>query len=54
MSLCYDNGMKRISVMLTKQQIATLHQMARETGLKFAEVLRRLLDKALADKRAQP
>jgi len=39
--------MKKISVMLTEQQIATVHRIARETGLKFAEVLRRLLDKAL-------
>jgi hypothetical protein len=45
--------MKRISVNLTEQQIATVHQIARETGLKFAEVLRRLIDDALKAQRQQ-
>jgi hypothetical protein len=45
--------MKRISVNLTEKQIATLHQIARESGLKFAEVLRRLLDDALKAQQQQ-
>jgi predicted DNA binding CopG/RHH family protein len=39
--------MKRISVFLTEQQIAALQAMAAQSGLKFAEVLRRLIDKAM-------
>jgi predicted DNA binding CopG/RHH family protein len=40
--------MKRVSVFLTEQQIAALHALAAQTGLKFAELLRRILDAALA------
>lgn len=45
--------MKRISVFLTLQQIAGLHQMSAASGLKIAEILRRLVDKALAEAREQ-
>jgi predicted DNA binding CopG/RHH family protein len=41
--------MKRISVFLTEQQIAALQALAKETGLKFAELLRRIVDKALEE-----
>lgn len=41
--------MKRISVFLTEQQIAALKDMAAQTGLKFAELVRRLIDKALEE-----
>ena len=44
-------SMKKISVMLTEQQIATLHQIAQETGIRFGELLRRLLDKALKEEK---
>ena len=43
--------MKRVSVFLTEQQIAGLQQYAKATGLKFAEVLRRIIDAALAQER---
>jgi Arc/MetJ-type ribon-helix-helix transcriptional regulator len=39
--------MKRINVYLTDQQIAMVEQLVQQTGLKFAELLRRLLDEAL-------
>jgi hypothetical protein len=43
--------MKRINVYLTEQQIAALQQWSHETGLKFAELLRRVIDDALEDRR---
>lgn len=39
--------MKRISVFLTEHQIAALQEMAAQTGLKFAELLRRMIDETL-------
>jgi predicted DNA binding CopG/RHH family protein len=39
--------MKRISVFLTKQQIAALQDVAAQTGLKFAELIRRMIDAGL-------
>jgi Arc/MetJ-type ribon-helix-helix transcriptional regulator len=42
--------MKRINVYLTDQQIAMVEQLVQETGLKFAELIRRLLDEALQDR----
>jgi hypothetical protein len=39
--------MKRVNIYLTEQQIAALQKLARETGLKFAELVRRLLDEGL-------
>jgi hypothetical protein len=39
--------MKRITVFLTEQQIATITDMSRTTGLKFSELLRRIIDQAL-------
>jgi hypothetical protein len=47
--------MKRITVFLTEQQITTLQEMAIATGLKFAELLRRVVDAGLAlQKERQP
>lgn len=46
--------MKRITLFLTEQQIAAIQAIATSTGLKFAEVLRRLLDTALADQAEPP
>jgi hypothetical protein len=48
--------MKRISVFLTEGQIAALQQGAHETGLKFAELVRRAIDQYLAalDVRKEP
>jgi hypothetical protein len=43
--------MKRVSVFLTEQQIAALHALAAQTGLKFAELLRRIIDEALEEER---
>ena len=43
--------MKRISVFLTEEQIIGLQQYAKATGLKLAEVLRRIIDAALEQKR---
>jgi hypothetical protein len=43
--------MKRVSVFLTEQQIAALHALAAQTGLKFAELLRRIIDNALGRQR---
>jgi hypothetical protein len=40
--------MKRISVHLTEQQIAALQQLVQLTGLKLAELIRRIIDEGLA------
>ena len=45
--------MKRISVHLTEQQIAALQQLSKETGLKFAELLRRIIDEGISARRKQ-
>lgn len=44
-------GMKRVSMFLTEQQIAALQALAAETGLKIAELVRRLLDQGLEARR---
>jgi len=49
--------MKRINVYLTDQEIAALQQLSQDTGLKFAELVRRLIDEGIARRasvRAQP
>ena len=43
--------MKRITVYVTEQEFTALHVMAEARGLKFAEILRRILDKAIEDER---
>ena len=53
MPLCYICPMKRISVFLTEQQIAALHAWSAATGLRFAELLRRIVDQALEAYHAQ-
>jgi predicted DNA binding CopG/RHH family protein len=40
--------MKRTTIYLTDQQVARIQAIVEASGLKFAEVLRRLLDQALA------
>jgi hypothetical protein len=40
--------MKRVTVYLTEQQIVALQELSQETGLKFAELMRRLIDEGLA------
>jgi hypothetical protein len=47
--VCYIMGMKRISVFLTIKQIAGLKDWSQTTGLRFGELLRRILDKALEE-----
>lgn len=39
---------KRTTIYLTDHQVASIQAIVEATGLKFAEVLRRLLDRALA------
>lgn len=39
--------MKRITVYITEQQVASIQALVVQTGLKWAEVLRRLIDEAL-------
>jgi Ribbon-helix-helix protein, copG family len=48
--------MKRVNIYLTEQQIAALQQLSLETGLKVAELVRRLIDNALEarEHRARP
>jgi hypothetical protein len=45
--LLYVYRMKRVTLFLTEQQIAVIQEMAATTGLKFAEILRRLIDEGL-------
>ena len=40
--------MKKVNLYMTEQQIAALQQLAKLTGLKFAELVRRLLDEGIA------
>jgi Ribbon-helix-helix domain len=39
--------MKRVNVYLTEQQIAALQQLSKQTGLKFAELMRRMIDEGI-------
>jgi len=45
--------MERITVFLTAQQKRRLERLAESLGLKFAELLRRLLDEALDAREAR-
>jgi len=45
--------MKRVTLYLTDQEIVGLQQASRETGLKFAELMRRLIDEWLATRARQ-
>jgi Ribbon-helix-helix protein, copG family len=40
--------MKRVNIYLTDQEIAALQQLSQETGLKVAELVRRLIDEGIA------
>lgn len=39
--------MKRITLYMTEQQITALQRLSRETGLKFAELMRRMVDEGI-------
>jgi hypothetical protein len=45
--------MKRINVHLTLQQIKLLKMLAKRSGLKTAELIRRAIDEYLAKERAE-
>ena len=42
--------MIRINVYLTEQQVTTLRRLAQASGITMAEMLRRILDEAFAQK----
>jgi predicted DNA-binding protein len=41
--------MKKVTTFLTDQELAALQALAERTGLKFADVLRRIIDKGLEE-----
>jgi hypothetical protein len=45
--------MKRMAIFLTLQQIRALRDWSAETGLKFGELVRRIVDKAIEEHLAQ-
>jgi predicted DNA binding CopG/RHH family protein len=45
--------MKRVTVYLSEHQVTAVQELSHETGLKWAEVLRRLLDEALAERQKE-
>lgn len=45
--------MKRINVHLSQKQIDSLKNLSKDTGLPFAEHIRRIIDKFLEEKAAQ-
>ena len=49
MDICstYIHGMKRISMFLSDSQIAKLKKLARRTGIKMSELVRRFIDEGL-------
>jgi hypothetical protein len=51
--VCYTYAMKRISVNLTAQQIAALKAWSAATGIRFGELLRRIVDEAIDKHLAQ-
>jgi len=42
---------KRIDAYITEKQYDAIKEMAKDLGISFAEVMRRLLDKAIKNKR---
>jgi hypothetical protein len=46
--------MKRVSLFLSITQITALQQLSRKTGLKFAELVRRMIDEGLAVRNVPP
>jgi predicted DNA binding CopG/RHH family protein len=49
MNICstYIHGMKRISMFLSDSQIAALKKLAKRTGIKMSELVRRFIDEGL-------
>jgi hypothetical protein len=49
MNIClmYIRGMKRISMFLSDPQIAALKKLAKRTGIKVSELVRRFVDEGL-------
>lgn len=49
MNICstYIHGMKRISMFLSDRQIAALKKLAKRTGIKVSELVRRFIDEGL-------
>ena len=45
--------MKRVNIYITDNQYATFKQLAKETGLKFTEHVRRAMDKYIKDENVQ-
>jgi ribbon-helix-helix protein len=45
--LTYIHGMKRISMFLSDSQIASLKKLAKRTGIKVSELVRRFIDQGL-------
>jgi predicted DNA-binding protein len=43
--------MKRTTIWLTEPQLKKLNQISKNTGMKQAELIRRLIDAGLAEKR---
>jgi len=43
----YIRGMKRISMFLSDSQIAALKKLAKRTGIKMSELVRRFIDEGL-------
>ncbi len=43
----YIHGMKRISMFLSDSQIAALKKLAKRTGIKVSELIRRFIDEGL-------
>jgi ribbon-helix-helix CopG family protein len=50
----YAPPMIRTTVWLSEQQVAALRKMARKTGLKAAELLRRAVDEFISKERTGP
>jgi predicted DNA binding CopG/RHH family protein len=49
MNVCptYIHGMKRVSMFLSDSQIAALKKLAKRTGIKVSELIRRFIDEGL-------
>ncbi len=45
--------MKRLSFFLTEQQIQEVRELATRIGVKFAEMLRRVIDKGVREKKKE-
>jgi predicted DNA binding CopG/RHH family protein len=48
LELPYSLPMKRVNIYLTEHEIAALQKLSQATGLKFAELVRRMIDEGVA------